>query len=178
MSMGLVLLATRDHLRLRRGWNESVCGVQPNAVPPASAGDWYVAIDEHSIAVDGQAHRNERFAIEIALWRRATALVGDRAGNQLMATDPYWTAHVTLDALERQIVDDLHGDYGLLAKANEAVASLAPGSPGFCMALFYQGRGRTELLDQHGGKLKPFAGTSAEWLVRRLNFVGLSRTTA
>jgi len=175
MSTGIILQQVRNHLRSAMSLDVDQCGIQPGGRPPHSAGELYVAVDDGGTTSDARNHLHEQYRIEVAVWRRAGQHPADRLGDVQLPQDPYLEQLLTLDQLERQVIQHLHGDFANVTAAANAEA--ATGTPGggdvFQLALYYVGRDKTESIDA-----VPSATASTEWLGRRLSFSGMDRIQA
>jgi hypothetical protein len=174
MSMGAVLRQVRDHLRGAMPLAADQCGVQPAALPPESAGELYVAVDEVGVQSAARAHLSETYEIEVAVWRRAGQYPADRRGDAQLRDDPHLAGILTLDDAERAVIRHLHGNYlDVTAAASAAIGAGTSGNGDvFQLALYYQGRGRTEEHPPRGRH------QVAAWLGRRLRFAGMTRVQA
>ena len=174
MSMGIILSQVRTHLRETLTLSSDQCDIQPGGAPPEAAGEWYLAIDELGVANDARSHLAEEFSLEVAIWRRLGQFPADRRGELLLPESAYLEAMHTLDALERRVILNLHGNFGdVTAAANTALgAGTEGGGDRFQLALYYEGRQRAETLPRASSRRQP------EWMGRRLQFRGMKRVQA
>lgn len=174
MSMAAVLATVRDRLRTEIPLAVEQCGIQPGGTPPSTAGEMYVAVDELGVVSDGKCVLRETYSVEVCLWRRIGQFPGDRLGDVHLKEDPYVATARTLDVVERDVLRLIHANYlHIVAAANEAAAAGTPaGGDVFQLALYYEGRSRTE-------SFRPAKGAWRDaWLGRRLKFSGLTRVQA
>lgn len=179
MSLGMVLHGVRDYLRQQNGWTVQNCGVQKDAVPPATAGQFYVSIDD--TGVDGTAadndHLSEQFNLEIGVWRRSGGKPDDRLGQLKLPEDIYLHNVLSLTDLERRVLvsqdnaGGLHQNWAVRSYINTlfGLPSFAAG-PEFTGVLSFRGFSRLESI--------VLAGTNAQnpaFYGRRLRFHGLQR---
>ena len=174
MSMGVILSQVRGHLRDALSLSADQCDVQPGGSPTEAAGEWYLAIDERGVESDARSHLSEEFEIEISIWRRLGQFPADRLGETQLHESEYLSAMHTLDTLERQVILKLHGNFESVTSAanTELGAGLPGGGDVFQLALYYEGRGRTETLPRSGSRQQP------TWIGRRLRFRGMTRVQA
>jgi len=174
MSMGAIIEHVRDHLRSALSLAVDQCGVQIGGNPPQRPASFYVAIDEVCVESDAKEHLREIFEIEIVVWRRLGTLPSDRRGDAHLRDDPYLATLQTLDDLEQSVILAIHANYtDITAATNTALGTGAPsGGDIFQMALFYQGRKRSELFPKRSDQ------ANAQWLGRRLRFRGMTRVQA
>jgi len=174
MSMGVILKIVRDSLQTALSLDKDACGVQSGGRPPNSAGELYLAVDELGVQSTARAHLREVYELEIALWRRGGQYADDRHGDVLLADDPYLAGVRTLDALERDVIRHVHGNYSDITAAANAEIGAGGGEAGdiFQLALYYVGRGRTETIP------RPAADRTIDWIGRRLKFLGMTRVQA
>ena len=171
MSMGAVLKQVRDHLRDALSLGVDQCGIQPDGVPPDSADEFYLAVNEMGVTSTAREHLLEEYEIEVSVWRRAGGYPADRRGDVQLSDDPYLAGILTLDDLERAVIRNLHGNYDdITVAANTAIgAGVGDGGDVFQLALYYAGRRGTEILQTGKEKHDP------TWFGRRLKFVGMTR---
>ena len=174
MSMGAILKQVRDHLRAAMSLDADQCDVRPGGVPTQSAGELFVAVDELGVVSTARSCLEEQFEVEVAVWRRAGQYAADRLGDAQLPDDPYTAGLSTLDDMERQVIGHLHGNFTDVPAAVNTALGTGTGTAGdaFRLALYYEGRGRTEMLPSPG------KGQPAQWLGRRLRFVGMNRIQA
>lgn len=175
----MVLHGVRDYLRQQYAWTAKECGVQRDAIPPGTAGNYYIAIDD--TGVDGTAadndHLRESFNLEIGVWRRSGGKPDDRLGHLKLPDDIYLANVLSLTDLERRVLvsknntGGLHQNWSLWTYINSlfGLPSDTDG-PGFTGALSFRGFSRLE-----GVALADTAGVPA-FYGRRLRFSGLERT--
>lgn len=182
--MSVVLQATVQHLRSVLSWEKEQCDVQPNSMPPPSAGQWYVAVDDAGVdqrtAANGDLILEEIYTVEIAIWRRPNQLPEDRRKELLKLHSRYLLACETIESLERKVLWGMLGTTaGQLANRQKwrALANTLGGFPTAAggdeirMPLLYQGRSRNETMSIPGRS----EGSSDEWFGRRLRFKGGDR---
>lgn len=175
--MGLVLDAMLEWMptqwrELSEGRN---FGVEWEALPPATAGDWYVAIDDGGVSGQGQPqdyYLHEQAQVIIGVWRRQTETPRDRIGRLMLRTDKYRPQAQSLEMIERQIVTMLHFGYGLMSKMNTTIQATTGLGDCVTMPLIYRGRSRNEAVDLPGFKSQEYQ----TFIGRRLKFSGLDRT--
>lgn len=175
MSMGAILKQVRDHLRDAMPLAADQCDIRPDGEPPQSAGELFVAVDELGVTSTARSYIEEQFEVEVAVWRRAGQYPADRIGDAQLSDDPYTAGLFTLDDLEREAIRRLHGNFTDVTAAVNTALGTGSGNAGdsFRLALYYEGRGRTEVLPPSRGAQQP-----AQWLGRRLRFVGMNRIQA
>ena len=143
MSVGQLLQTVRDHLRTQLTLDFKSCGVQLNGVPPSTAGEFYVAIDEdgtESVGGDDPV-LNERYRIVISIMRRAGKYPKDRQGDLLLRETE---ALKSLEELERLVIKNIHAAWNLMATYNTNLgAPDATLGDTAILPLFCRGRGRT-----------------------------------
>ncbi len=168
-----LLLAACSHLRANmsipsgRGDAKSFIGIQPEGRPEAWMGEWYIALDEASVANSAVSHLNEQFTIEVVITKRTGKYPRDRFEGL------YTEVATGLRALERQVIRLLHCNQAVRQLANELAKT--PGETtgdAYQRPLFYRGRGRTEF---HGGDWIGATNGDHAFAVRRLPFVGGDR---
>lgn len=174
----MVLEGAQDFLRVLNNWKPTECVVAPETMPIATAGQFFVGIDESSVE-GGEENTHalkEIFNIEVGIWRRCGQFPKDRWREQLKTQNIYLPEVATLDTLERQVLTTLHG-YGrrsgpslwefINAKFGLPVTGLGDKFNG---TLMYRGRNKSEVISlpkEEGG---------GEFYGRRLRFRGLHRT--
>ena len=171
MTMGALLQKVRDHLRQTLPLQSDDCAVRPDGAPPPSAGEVFVAVSESGVASDARSHLREVFHIEVSIWRRTGQYPVDRQGELLLPDDVLLAGMLSLDRLERRVVTALHGNYQDLPAALNSELRTGSDAAGdvFQLALYYVGRGASELWPPHG------KGAHPNWLGRRLRFEGAHR---
>ncbi len=158
MSMGLLLEVVQNHLRTALGLAADQCRIAHE--PPTAAGPLFLSVAGGGVRSEARSVLRETYELEVGVWRRAGEYPADRRGGLLAPIDPHVAGLRTLDALERQVIAALHGNFEDIPAA--ANAQLEPESEAvFQLALYYAGRGPTE--------------TDSGWLVRHLNFSGCTR---
>jgi hypothetical protein len=182
MSMGMGLHGVRDWLRTQFGWKENQCGVQYQCLPPATADQFYVAIDDAGVEVgpDETDALTEILNIEIGVWRRPGGKPADRLGMLKLPQDIYLAGIYTNTDLERMVLcptgaaknkGGLHKNYGFLTFVN-TLFGLPDDDLGaaFMDPLNFRGFSRFESIAIPGQSTDPdvFYG-------RRLRFRGLKR---
>lgn len=172
MSMGMILLTVRDHLRDALSLPAAACEIQPGATPTPAAGEILVAIDEYRVESRSAAHLAEHYEIEVGIWRRVGQFPADRRGELLLPEAAYTHALQSLDVLERKVVTALHGNYEAVTQQMNTFYGLGAGEQGDIVqgAPLYRGRGRAE----HWPPITQ-AHPKPNWLGRRLRFAGLRR---
>lgn len=171
MSMGQLLTTIRDHLRTQLTLGVNQCGVQINGLPPAAAGEKYVAIDDGGTEQRSgdEPFLTERYKIVIAIMRRAGVYPADRQGDLLVRET---SSIQSLEELERGVIKQIHGSQSLRVTYNTALgvpdASLGEIA---IMPLFYRGRGRTYIYTSPVESADQLHG----WFRRDLNFSGMDR---
>lgn len=179
MSMAMVLEGSQDFLRQLYEWKPTECVVAPETLPTASAGPFFIGIDEGSVeGGEENSHKlKEVFNIEIGIWRRPHNLPKDRWREYLKVQNMYLPEVATLDTLERQVITALHG-YG---KRNGGPSlwefintkfqlPISGRGDRFNGTLMYKGRGKSEVISL------PAEEGGGEFYGRRLRFRGLDRT--
>jgi len=172
--MGVVLKQVRDHLRTSMSLDVDQCDIRADGSPPGSAAEFYVAIDEFGVKSTARDHLSEVYEIEIAVWRRSGQYPADRRGDLTLPDDPYLAGILTLDDLERAVIKQIHANYtDITAAANTAIGAPSEGNGDvFQLALYYAGRGATEVLQHEENK------DDSAWFGRRLKFAGMNRVQA
>jgi hypothetical protein len=124
------------------------CGIQPEGVPPPTAGEFYVALDEGNVS--GTDSRNyylgEFFDLDIYCLRRVGRFPKDYKGQMLQRDDTYLASIETLEKIERKIVVALHQSFTCMNFINShfALPDQVKGDK-FILPLVYAGRsGSTE----------------------------------
>lgn len=176
--MGLVLKVVRDHLMELYGWDHTVCGVHMQAHPPATCGQWFIALDDggiQQVASEKEAWMKERAMFVVAVWRRCGEIPTDKSGDMLLWHPIYRDFGNSLEQLERQVLQGIAGDRYVLLSEIRTLTQCDPGKYGDCPSMppRYLGRGPTEFLtlpDQQANREQnAFVG-------RRLRFSGFDRT--
>jgi hypothetical protein len=178
MSMALILEFTQEWLRAKNGWAVNQCGVQYDSLPALDAGQFYVSIDESSLEAgsDLTDSLKEMFFITIGVWRRAEHLsIKDKRGHLKLPTDRYLISAYSLYDLERLVIlpknNGLHANYQFLYELNKRYnLPSADYGPSFIRPLFYQGRGKMDVLTIEADNKSPQA-----WYGYKLRFKGLER---
>ena len=145
-------------------------GIQPDGRPPRNSGDWYIGIDESRIESSDIAFLKEQFAIDAVISHRADRFPQDHWG------EIYLQAINGLDAIERQVIQFLHGNQNVRLAANAYLQIVPPDASngdGFQKPLYYGGRARTA--QRHDEEWTGAAGSESTWLVRTLAFRGGTR---
>lgn len=182
MSLGMGLHGVRDWLRSQYGWKENQCGVQYQCLPPASADNFYIAIDDAGVETGPEETDalTEVLNIEIGAWRRPGGKPADRLGMLKLPQDLYLAAVHTNTDLERAVITPtgasrdkggLHKNYGAMNFINTLFRLPdADLGAGFMEPLHFRGCGRFESITVPGKSSDPdvFYG-------RRLRFRGLKR---
>lgn len=172
MSMAMVLEATRDFLRSERSWTQKQCQIMPAGLPPATAGMFFITLDDGGVETAGSDnfYLREVFTIEVGVWRRAEWLAADLRGAEQLKTHPYLAGIQNLHTLERNVIETLHNNWTLRTQINTDF-SLPSEDDGddFTGVLAYTGRGRIEPAVLPEQNAPAFSG----W---RMRFKGLSRT--
>ena len=158
MSMAMALEYTAEWLMEKNSWTNNQVGVQPDAIPPNTAGPWYVAIDDSGVETgeDATDALKEILTITIGIWRRSEHLQNDRKGILKLVKDKYLLGAWTLHRLERTILihksgaeikNGLHNNYSFLTGLNLRfnLPNEADGAE-FRMPWNYKGRGRMETI--------------------------------
>ena len=179
MGINALLLAVRDVLQtdLAVDFPNSAdaigryVGIQPGGNPPASAGEWYVAIDEGGITSSSRNYLGESYRIRVYISKRT----GKYARDQMERAYREDANVQGLEQLERLIIGHLHTSETVRSSANTHAG--APGSGGdiFQRPLYYQGRSNT--VYREGGWGHASKGNDS-WLVRTLDFSGADRIQA
>ena len=183
MTMAYVLEYAQEYFRAKYSWKSNQCGVQFDALPPAEAGPFFVAIDDGGVEAgdDRTASLKEIINITIGIWRKPEHLAQkDRKGNLALPLDKYLIGAYTLHDLERLVIAynpneksfGLHDNWVFMNELNTRYN--LPGINGgqFATPLRYRGRGRMEFIGIEsstvGQDAQPYFGF-------RLRFRGLLR---
>ena len=173
MSMGLALEGARDFLRQETGWSANQCGIQHQGIPPATAGDFYVAVDDNGVETGREVNNELReiVGLEISIWRRERDMPQDMSGLSFLDQHRYKVAATTLENMERLVIKTLHHNWSFRVFINDrfALPSDAVGDV-FLGSLTYRGRGRNETVGL------PESNDATMFIGRRLRFRGLHRT--
>lgn len=183
MSMGMGLEAIEKWLRAEYGWKVNQCGVQYQCLPPATADQFYVAIDDAGVengGSEGTDSLEEVLNIEIGVWRRPGGKPADKLGLLKLPDDVYLPAISTNTDLERLVQipsgaakrnGGLHRNYGFLIFVNE-LFKLPSDELGakFTEPLLFRGANRFESIAFAGAKNDAHA-----FYGRRIRFRGLKR---
>lgn len=161
-----LLEATRDRIRDQLKIDGKKVGVRPKGKPPATMGDFYIAVDEIGVQSGDAGSLREGHQIAVWITIRAAVLPEDRR------EDGYLARGRNLTALERKVIKAVHGNHDLRTAANVLLQKYeALGSAEFQAPLYYSGRGATS-----EPKTDWIVGESPEQptpcLVRQLNFAG------
>lgn len=171
MSMGQMLETVRDHLRSQLNLAAEQCGVHLNGMPPDTAGQLYVALDEGGVEVRSgdDPVLTERYTIVVSIMRRAGKYPRDRQGDLLLRETE---AQKSLNELERACIRAIHASWGFHVSYNTdlGVPDAALGEKAI-MPLFYRGRGRTYLYDTPTEQPDMIHA----WFRRDLRFSGFDR---
>lgn len=171
MSMEALLIATVRHLREELRYTTQQCDIQPDGRPPATMGEFYVAIDEAGVQSNEKTHLRETFSITVTITRRTAPTPRDRRGSL------YADRSRALAAIERPVIVAVHNNQTLRALANAELGAPQENlGDQILQPLWYAGRSRTRY-------------ESAEWcgaggndndafMVRTLNFQGGLRVQA
>lgn len=141
---------------------------QPDGKPPPNSPDLYVSVDEDGMMSGGDAAQGElKEVAKINVWIsiRAGSIAPDRRAEIMRRNSQ------PLSAMERKIIDAIHGNQTIRAAAN---ASLAAGDAIFHNPLYYAGRVKTEIKDSSWASEGDNTEVSG-WVVRRLPFIGMRR---
>ena len=167
-----VLAATRDHLRTQMSYDAKYINIEPGNIPPPWFGEFYITLDDGGVATD-TADRNylkEIFTVTIEVLRRAGVYPDD------VQDTVYTDATIGLRALERAVIQNIHGNHTLRAAINTA-AGTPGGSTGdiYQQPLWYAGRQpvRYENAAWNGDR-----DNEAAFIVRSLTFIGADRIQA
>lgn len=170
--MAMALQGVRDYLRQKCDWNAKQCGVQEGGIPPPTAGEFYIAVDESNVT--GTDPRNyyasEEFEISVYVLRRVGRYPKDFQGKMLLSDDTYLATIDTLEKLERKVYVTLDQKWGLPTYINSffGLPHQIKGDK-FLKPLNYLGRGRTTgVAIPEGGEQEVFDG-------REMRFRGLKR---
>jgi hypothetical protein len=180
MSMSAVLIAVRTRLRTVApdwGLRENAIRIEPDGHPPPKATGHYIAIDESNIdsIPNMEEGLRERYEISVYCCREANPVSPERLGDMLESTDRYLASIVTLEQMERMVLQTLHGNRSIPQLANAQVG--LPGSEDlqgdiFQEPLYYVGRGRMGTYIQETAQdYEPQSG----WRLRELRFRGMLR---
>lgn len=177
----MALYGLQTYLRQEYGWKVTECGVQKNCIPPARAGQFYVAIDDGG-ADGGPDETNaltEICNIVIGVWRRPGHLIqADMLGKMKLPDDPYLAGIMTLTKLERMVLvpavgqqsGGLDKNYGAMNFINDLFGLPAEDlGAGFNEPLRFRGYSVFE------GIAIPGTTEPEGFLGRRLRFRGLKR---
>lgn len=182
MSMGMGLHGIQDWLRQEYGWKANQCGVQYRCLPPATAGDYYVAIDDAGVETGPEETDalTEILSPEIGIWRRPSGKPADRLGLLKLPEDIYLNSIYSNTNLERMVIcptredtskGGLHMNWGFVTFLNSKFElPSADLGAGFLSPLIFRGFSRFETVGIPGKSNDPdvFYG-------RRLRFRGLKR---
>jgi len=177
--MSVVLEVMRDYLRFRYaadGWDRRTVGIQFEGLPPPTASQFYVSIDDGGVeqtAQPNQAWLRERYTVVVGVWRQQTATAGDHRGEMGLFDDRYRSTVQTIEQLERKVMTAIHLNNTLRSTCDDFVAADTAkyGETGYNQPLTYQGRTPNEVVS-------PPALTQGEpraYLGRRLTFRGCDR---
>jgi hypothetical protein len=180
MSISFLLLATRDVLRTQLAAAQTnisdindYVGIQPQGIPPAACGRWYVSLDEGGVQSDNTNFLRERYTVRVWITWRTGDLPKDRRGK---AYQIYATNQEGMDSLERQVIGILHANETVRLTADTYVGAPGAGGDIYTQPLFYQpGRSTTDYRGNDwilGGK------DSDSCMVRQLTFEGADRIQA
>lgn len=182
MSMALVLEHTQEWFRAKYGWTPNQCGVQFNAQPTLSAGQFYVAIEDAGVESgnDSTDSLKEIINLSIGVWRRPEHLRNDLRGNLKLPMDKYLLGSWTLHDLERAVLlhrtlgdkslHGLHGNWGFRTAINTRYNLPDPDHGAeFSGVFMYRGKGPMETLGLDDGN------NVHTWFGYRLRFRGLWR---
>lgn len=157
------------------GLRESInYGVEFQAYPPPTAGDWYIAMDfagESQTAGPQQYFLREEYSFLFGIWRRQTEVPRDRLGRMNLRSDLYRPQATTIQAMSRALIKNLHQQFWLTTEVslkiqNNDINGNVPESP-----LIYLGSNANEQYtvdSMRTGDVETFIG-------RRLKFRGLLR---
>lgn len=175
MSIEYLLVAARDRLRLTvslpgTARPEAYIGLQPEGRPPATMGDFYVALDEAGVQSTEKVSLRELFAVQVYITKRTGRHAADKFDSL------YLELTKGLRDLERQVLTALHNNQTVRAMAN-ALAGVPQESQGdaYLQPLFYTGRSRSQF---HGAEWIGTTGDNHAFIVRILNFSGGLRVQA
>ena len=156
--MAALLKAAQDKLRqdmpIPQGQpGKLFVGIQPGLGRPQARGQWYVALDEASVASTEKVSLKEEYTIDVKITKDAGRYAADQLGQMYLDHSP------GLDELERQVIKSIHNNHELRRMANENA-----GAPGvndgdiFQTPLWYRGRGRTTYGDLSLERTLTFSG--------------------
>jgi hypothetical protein len=169
----MMLTGVRDYLRETNGWKFHQCGIQYRSSPPQLARGFYVALSCSGVqgGPAGNHYLKETYALTLGIWKESGVLPADLVGHAQLNSDEYQKGSETLDSLERKLIDQLHQAQEVRNVVNGKFG--LPGSNGgeFLLPFHYDSGGDDELVSPFGGQ----QGTAAQYLGRRLRFVGFTR---
>lgn len=180
MSMSVVLTTVRTQLRAVAadwGLRQNSIRIEPDGHPPPWATGSYIGIDEGDIEVSPGAHEGlrERYTISVYCCRQADQVSPERLGDLLEKDDLYLASIVTLEKMERMVIQSLHGRHDLPALANSSSGLPDAGQMDgdiFQEPLYFDGRSRmTTYIQEAAGGHEPQSG----WRLRELRFRGMLR---
>lgn len=145
MSMESLLDAVEDAVRTAGDYTEAQCGVQPDGMPPPSAGQMYAAIHGGAWdSADQEAHRlDEYLGVAVTLSMRTAFTPRDRVGREAVRK-----AKKGLYARAEVIRAALHMSYTVILAANTAMDATYTDAgravDGFVEPLKFSGGGRVQ----------------------------------
>ena len=176
MSINALIQSVRDVLRTDLAADfpnlsdiTKYVGIQPQGNPPASSGEFYVAIDEGGTSSDSRNFLRESYRLKIYVSKRT----GKYAKDQMERA--YRDNAEGLETLERFIIGHLHANETVRGTANSYASAPGAGGDVFQRPLYYQGRSNTTY--REGGWGHAEKGKDS-WLVRILDFSGADRIQA
>jgi len=172
MSMGMGLHGTRDWLRKEHDWKENRCGVHFQCIPPATADQYYVALDDAGVDAgpEDTDALTEILNLEIGVWRRPGGKPADRLGLLKLPSDLYLANIYTNTELERLVILSLHQNWKIWTFIN-TLFKLPDDDlgAGFQDRFVFRGYSRFESIAIPGGN------DATAFYGRRLRFRGLKR---
>lgn len=172
-----------EWLREKYDWQPNQCGVQFDALPPAEAGQFFVALDDGGVEAgdDRTASLKEIVNITVGIWRKPEHLSQkDRRGNLKLPLDKYLLGAYTLHDLERKVIvynptsgnHGLHDNWVFMNGLNTRYSLPHVEAGGtFCTPLRYRGKGRMEFIGVEG----TLGADTQPWYGFRLRLRGLLR---
>jgi hypothetical protein len=168
--MGALLKAVRNELRTALNADHRKISVRPEGRPPPWFSDWFIGVDEASVASTERQSLREVFSVSVVLTKTVGKYPADRAD------EIYLENIIGLDALERQVIVAIHGNQTIRSAANDIIGAPTDRyGDAIQKPLYYIGRGQSA---PRGAEWNGSEEQAVAFMTRTLNFSDAVRIQA